>query len=81
MDNFTYLVCYIRDISERKNAENKLNLLSLAASGTTDTIVITNENGKAVWANQAYLDLTGLSMEEIIGQKPGYLSKGPETDV
>ena len=81
VDNFTYLVCYIRDISERKNAENKLNLLSLAASGTTDTIVITNENGKAVWANQAYLDLTGLSMEEIIGQKPGYLSKGPETDV
>ena len=81
VDNFTYLVCYIRDISERKNAENKLNLLSLAASGTTDTIVITNENGKAVWANQAYLDLTGLSMQEIIGQKPGYLSKGPETDV
>ena len=81
VDNFTYLVCYIRDISERKNAENKLNLLSLAASGTTDTIVITNENGKAVWTNQAYLDLTGLSMEEIIGQKPGYLSKGPETDV
>ena len=81
VDNFTYLVCYIRDISERKNAENKLNLLSLAASETTDTIVITNENGKAVWANQAYLDLTGLSMEEIIGQKPGYLSKGPETDV
>ena len=81
VDNFTYLVCYIRDISERKNAENKLNLLSLAASGTTDTIVITNENGKAVWANQAYLDLTGLSMEEIIGQKTGYLSKGPETDV
>ncbi len=81
VDNFTYLVCFIRDISERKNAENKLNLLSLAASGTTDTIVITNENGKAVWANQAYLDLTGLSMQEIIGQKPGYLSKGPETDV
>ena len=81
VDNFTYLVCFIRDISERKNAENKLNLLSLAASETTDTIVITNENGKAVWANQAYLDLTGLSMEEIIGQKPGYLSKGPETDV
>ena len=81
VDNITYLVCFIRDISERKNAENKLNLLSLAASETTDTIVITNPNGKAVWANQAYLDLTGLSMQEIIGQKPGYLSKGPETDV
>lgn len=80
VDNITYLVCFIRDISERKNVEAKLNLLSLAASETTDTIVIANEKGEAVWANQAYLDLTGLNMEEIIGKKPGYLSKGPETD-
>jgi PAS domain S-box-containing protein len=81
VDNITYLVCFIRDISERKNVEAKLNLLSLAASETTDTIVIANEKGEAVWANQAYLDLTGLNMEEIIGKKPGYLSKGPETDL
>lgn len=81
VDNVTYLVCFIRDISERKNVENKLNLLSLAASETTDTIVIFNKEGIAVWANQAYLDLTGFQMEEILGQKPGNLSKGPETDV
>lgn len=78
--NKTYSVFYIRDISERKNVEKKLNLLSLAASETTDTIVIANEKGVAVWANQAYLDLTGMNMEEVIGQKPGYLSVGPETD-
>ncbi|MDI6050983.1 MULTISPECIES: PAS domain-containing sensor histidine kinase [unclassified Flavobacterium] len=81
VDNIKYLVCFIRDISERKNVEAKLSLLSLAASETTDTIVIANEKGEAVWANQAYLDLTGLNMEEIIGKKPGYLSKGPETDL
>jgi hypothetical protein len=28
-------------------------------------------------ANQAYLDLTGLAMEEVWWSKPGYLSKGP----
>jgi len=81
VENITYLVCFIRDISERKNNENKLNLLSLAASETTETIVISNKEGIAIWANQAYLDLTGFTMEEIIGQKPGNLSKGPETDV
>lgn len=81
VDNITYLVCFIRDISERKNVEEKLNLLSLAASETTDTIVIADEKGEAIWANQAYLDLTGLNMEEVIGHKPGYLSKGPETDL
>ncbi|MFV8359774.1 PAS domain S-box protein [Flavobacterium sp. LS1P3] len=81
VDNIKYLVCFVRDISERKNVEAKLSLLSLAASETTDTIVIANEKGEAVWANQAYLDITGLNMEEIIGKKPGYLSKGPETDL
>ena len=79
VNQITYLVCFIRDISERKNVEEKLKLLSLAASETTDTIVIANPNGRAIWANQAYLDLTGLNMNEVIGQRLGYLSKGPET--
>ena len=81
VNQITYLVCFFRDISERKNVEQNLNMLSLAASETTDTIVIANPNGEAIWANNAYLNLTGLSLEEVIGQKPGYLSKGPETDV
>ncbi|MDI1306036.1 MAG: PAS domain S-box protein [bacterium] len=81
VNQITYLVCFIRDISERKNTEQKLKLLSLAASETTDTIVIANTKGEAIWANQAYLDLTGLDMNEILGQRPGYLSKGPETDL
>lgn len=80
IDNQTFLVCFLRDISERKNVAEKMNMLSLAASETTDTIVIANPQGIAVWANNAYLELTGFSMEEILGEKPGYLSKGPETD-
>lgn len=80
IDNQTYLVCFFRDISERKNVAEKMNMLSLAASETTDTIVIANPQGLAVWVNTAYLELTGFSMEEILGKKPGYLSKGPETE-
>ncbi len=76
-----YLVCFLRDIRKRKNAEENLSMLSLVASETTDTILITNAEGIAIWANEAYKKLTGLSSEEIIGKKPGYLSKGPETDV
>lgn len=80
-NQITYLVCFFRDISERKNNEESLKMLSLAASETTDTIVIANPNGEAIWANNAYLDLTGLTLEEVLGRKPGYMSKGPETDV
>lgn len=76
-----YLVCFIRDISERKNTEENLSMLSLVASETTETILIANAEGITIWANEAYKKLTGLSSEEIIGRKPGYLSKGPETDI
>ncbi|PRZ23997.1 PAS domain-containing sensor histidine kinase [Flavobacterium granuli] len=75
-----YLVCFFRDISERKSDESYMNMLSLAVSETTDTIIIADPNGKTVWANKAYLELTGFSLDEIVGNTPGFLSKGPETN-
>jgi PAS domain S-box-containing protein len=51
-----------------------------AASETTATIIIANSQGKAIWANNAYLELTGLSLEEVIDNRPGTMSKAPETD-
>lgn len=77
----TYLVCFFRNISERKKVEGKLNLLSLATSETTDAIIITNPQGEAIWANKAYTNLTGLSLEEIVALNLDYLSIGPETDL
>jgi PAS domain S-box-containing protein len=81
VENRTYLVCFFRDISERKNAAENLNMLSLVASETTDAIIIANPEGEALWANNAYLKLTGFNMAEILNKKTGYLLKGPETDL
>lgn len=81
VDNQTFLVCFFRDISERKNSVYTLNMLSLVASETTDSILISNPDGLAVWANKAYTKLTGYSLEETIGKKPRYLLNGPETDL
>jgi PAS domain-containing protein len=75
VDNHTYLVCFFRNISDRKKVEANLNMLSLAASETTVTIIIANSQGKAIWANNAYLELTGLSLEEVIDNRPGTMSK------
>lgn len=81
VQGITYLVCFLRDITERKNNEAEMKLLSMSVEKTRETIVIANPQGLAVWANKAYLDLTGLNLNEVIGHKPGYLSKGPETDL
>lgn len=81
IDNKIYLVSFFRDISERRKNEEEMQMLLLAASGTTDTVLIANAEGITVWANEAYLTLTGLSIEEVIGHKAGYLSKGKKTDI
>lgn len=81
IDNQTFLVCCFRDISERKNIDYNLNMLSLVASETTDAILISNPKGEAVWANKAYTKLTGYSLEEMVGKKSRYLLNGPETDL
>lgn len=80
IDNQSCLVCFFRDISKRKSDEAYMNMLSLAVSETTDSIIIADPKGKTVWANKAYLELTGFSLKDIVGHTPGFLSKGPETD-
>lgn len=81
INNRTYLVCFFRNITRKKEIEENLNLLSLVASETTDTIIITNAEGKAIWANQAYMKLTHSTPEEIIGHEPNYLSIEPDTNL
>ncbi|OYX86441.1 MAG: hypothetical protein B7Y83_01395 [Flavobacteriales bacterium 32-34-25] len=80
IDNQSYLVCFFRNMTKKKQIEENLSLLSLVASETTDSIIITNSEGKAIWANQAYMKLTGSTLEEIIGQQPNYLSFEADTN-
>jgi PAS domain S-box-containing protein len=80
VDSETYVVCHFRNISDRKANEDKINMLSLVASETQDSIFITNPEGEAIWVNEAYTRLTGYSLEETVGKIPYDLLYGPETN-
>jgi hypothetical protein len=54
---------FFRDISERKNVEANMNMLSLVASETT--IVIANPQGELEWANNAFTKLTGFDSRDL----------------
>lgn len=43
-------------------------------------ILITDPEGRILWANQGFLNLTGYSLPELMGQKPGPLLQGEGTD-
>ncbi|MEO0895931.1 MAG: PAS domain S-box protein [Bacteroidota bacterium] len=68
------------DISKRKKDENQMALLSLVASKTDNGVVITNAKGKVEWVNEGFTKISGYSLEEMIGKKPGIVLQGPKTD-
>ncbi|MEQ8587221.1 MAG: ATP-binding protein [Thalassobaculaceae bacterium] len=54
--------------------------LSLVAKHTTNTVIITDGEGRIEWANAGFTRTTGYTLEEAIGKKPGELLQGPDTD-
>jgi PAS domain S-box-containing protein len=73
-------IAAIRDISQRKMAEATLLLQSTALHSAANAIIITDRQGRIEWANPAFSTLTGYSMDEAVGKKPGDLLKSGAHD-
>lgn len=70
----------IVDITERKFAEEQLTLLSLVASKTVNSVVISDQYGRVNWVNAAFEQLSGYTLEELKGKRAGSLMFGELTD-
>jgi PAS domain S-box-containing protein len=70
----------IIDITEKKKAEEELQILSLVASKTDTGVAITNEKGEITWVNEALENLVGYSLDELSGKMLGDLLSSSETD-
>jgi diguanylate cyclase (GGDEF)-like protein/PAS domain S-box-containing protein len=64
----------IRDITERKKAEEGLRLMAKIFEGSTDAIVITNIRHRIIDANEAFSTITGYAKNEVLNQHPSILS-------
>ena len=72
------------DITKRKATEDQLRKLSQAVEQSPESIVITDINAHIVYVNEAFLQATGYTREDVIGQNPRILHSGktpPETYV
>ena len=80
-----YLISQIQDIDTRKKQEERLRLLESIAVNANDAILVTeaepvDEPGpRILYANQAYLKMSGYTLEEVLGQTPRIM-QGPDTD-
>jgi PAS domain S-box-containing protein len=66
----------VRDINFRKLAEDEMRKLSTAVEHSPVSIVISDSEGKIVYANPKAVETTGYSPEELMGQNPRVLKSG-----
>ena len=69
-------VTVLLDVSERKRAEEQLQKLSLAVGQSPASIVITDTKGNIEYINPKFSQVTGYTLEEVIGKNPRILKSG-----
>jgi PAS domain S-box-containing protein len=69
----------IIDITEKKKAEEEVELLSLVASKSDTGVNISDREGHTTWANRSLEKLIGYTLEEIRGQKLGNIIANDES--
>lgn len=73
------LVAIGRDITEFRQAIARLELAANVFTHAREGIIITQANGLIVEVNDAFLDITGYSRAEVIGENPRILSSQQHT--
>ncbi len=65
-----------RDISERKSIMDKLRKLSRAVDQSPALIVITDTSGNIEYVNPKFTEITGYSLQEVLGKNSRILKSG-----
>jgi diguanylate cyclase (GGDEF)-like protein/PAS domain S-box-containing protein len=69
------LIALVRDISERKQAEETLRIAATAFEGQ-EGMMIVDANNMIIRINRAFTEITGYRAAEAVGKNPGILSSG-----
>lgn len=75
------------DISARKKTEAELSRqreeskrLALVAENTTNAVIIASAQGLIEWVNAGFTRLTGFTLKEVVGRRPGTFLQGERSD-
>lgn len=74
----TVITCFLRDISDRKMAEERIKLLSSVVEQMADMAFITDKEGIIEYVNPSFEKRTGYTKELAIGKTPRILYSGKQ---
>jgi PAS domain S-box-containing protein len=78
VDSTKVVQCNIRDVSERKRAEEERTRLAMAVEQAAEAILITDARGIINYVNPAFCRLTGYDRSGVIGQTPRIIHSGKQ---
>ena len=64
------------DITERKRHEESLRTLSAVVQQSPTSVIITDLGGRIQYVNPQFIEITGYSPEEVVGENPRLLKSG-----
>ena len=67
------------DITEHIQSEEKLKLLGRVIEQSPVTVVITDKEGNIRYTNPKFTEITGYSLNEVVGQNPRILKSGEQS--
>ena len=73
-------LCIWHDITQRKEAEEKLRLAASVFSHARDGIMITDAVGSIIDVNETFEKITGYARAEVLGKRPSILKSGRHSE-
>ena len=70
---------FIADISQRKQAEERLQLAASVFTHAREGIIISGLDGTIIDVNEAFTRITGYPREEVLGQNPRIMNSGRQS--
>jgi PAS domain S-box-containing protein len=70
------VIVVISDITERKQAEEERERLSVAIDQTAETVLVTDAEGRIQYVNPAFEQISGYMRAEVVGETPRILKSG-----
>ncbi len=79
--NFTTTAKILADtFAQAKAVKDEADMFRLVADAFDHSVLVTDIEGYLVWANPSFCKMTGYTLEEVMGRKPGHFLRAPESE-